>query len=149
MQQKDYVDTSTLILFTNINELPLLKQVYGIIYITIPIANEFGKELPNWVAIDKEEYYNNHLPIIGNGEASLFSVALVNKNIILILDDYKARKLAKQYKLNFTGTIGVLIAAKRLGYIKNIKPLLLKINNTNFRLSPEIFTKALIIAGEL
>ncbi len=148
MQQKVYVDTSVLILFSNINELPLLKMVYGIVYITIPISKEFGRTVPSWIIVDEENYYNNHLPIIGNGEASLFSVALINKNVLLILDDYKARKLAVLYKLNFSGTIGVLIAAKKLGYIKTIKPLLEKINNTNFRLSPEIFNKALLIAGE-
>jgi predicted nucleic acid-binding protein len=148
MQQKVYVDTSTLILFTKINELPLLKLVHGIVYITIQVANEFGKTLPSWIILDKEEYYNNHLPIIGNGEANLFSVALINKNVILILDDYKARKLAKIYKLNFTGTIGVVIAAKELGYINSIKPLLNKINKTNFRLSKEVYLAALRIAGE-
>ena len=42
MQQKVYVDTSTLILFTKINELPLLKLVHGIVYITIQVANELG-----------------------------------------------------------------------------------------------------------
>jgi predicted nucleic acid-binding protein len=43
---------------------------------------------------------------------------------------------------------GVLIAPKKLGYIKTIKPLLVKIIKTNFRLSPEIFNKKLLIAGE-
>lgn len=42
MQQKVYVDTSTLILFTKINELPLLKLVHGIVYITIQVAKELG-----------------------------------------------------------------------------------------------------------
>ena len=41
MQQKVYVDTSSLILLTNINELILLKLVYGTVYITIPILEEF------------------------------------------------------------------------------------------------------------
>jgi predicted nucleic acid-binding protein len=50
--------------------------------------------------------------------------------------------------INFTGTIGVLIAAKQLGYINKIKPLLDKINLTNFRLTTEIQAKALLLAGE-
>lgn len=148
MQKKVYVDTSSLILLTKINELTILKLLYGNVHITIPILEEFKNKLPWWFILDKAHYSNNHFPIIGNGEASLFSVALVNKNIYLILDDYKARKLADLYKINFTGTIGVLIAAKKLGYINKIKPLLEKINLTNFRLAPEIFTKALLLADE-
>ena len=66
----------------------------------------------------------------------------------MILDDYKARKLATLYNINFTGTLGVLIVAKQLGYINKIKPLLDKINLTDFRLSSDIQAKALLLAGE-
>ena len=148
MQQKVYADTSSLILLTNINELILLKLVYGTVHITIPILEEFKYKLPWWIILDKEDYKNSHSPIIGNGEASLFSAATINKNIYLILDDYKARKVAHLYKINFTGTVGVIIAAKRLGYINKIKPLLEKINLTNFRLAPDIYAKDLLLAGE-
>jgi predicted nucleic acid-binding protein len=133
---------------TKINELPILKLVYGTVYITKPILDEFKYKLPSWIILDKEEYKNKHYPIVGNGEASLFSVALLNKNIYLIIDDFKARKLANFYNINFTGTIGVLIAAKQLGYINKIRPLLDKINLTNFRLTNEIEAKALLLAGE-
>jgi predicted nucleic acid-binding protein len=148
MQQKVYVDTSALILLTKINELPILKLVYGTVYITKPIFDEFKNKLPSWIILDKEEYKNKKYPVVGDGEASLFSVALKNRYVYLILDDLKARKLANLYKINFTGTIGVLIAAKQLGYINKIKPLLDKINLTNFRLTTEIQAKALLLAGE-
>ena len=148
MQQKVYVDTSALILLTKINELPILKLVYGTVYVTKPILDEYKNKLPSWIILDKEEYKNKHYPIIGNGEASLFTVALINKHVYLILDDYKARKLANFYKINFTGTIGIIIAAKKLGYINKIKPLLDKINLTNFRLATEIQAKALLLAGK-
>jgi predicted nucleic acid-binding protein len=41
-----------------------------------------------------------------------------------------------------------LIVAKKLGYINKIKPLLDKINLTDFRLSSDIQAKALLLAGE-
>jgi predicted nucleic acid-binding protein len=40
-------DTSTLIIFDKINELNLLKQVYGELITTPEIAEEFGERLPN------------------------------------------------------------------------------------------------------
>jgi predicted nucleic acid-binding protein len=138
MQKKVYVDTSALILLTNINELSILKLVYGSVYITIPIWEEFKHKVPWWI----------NLGILGKGEASLLSVAAANKDVFLILDDYKARKLATLYKINFTGTLGVLIIAKQLGYINKIKPFLDKINLTNFRLSSDLQAKALLLARE-
>ena len=148
MQKKVYVDTSSLILLTNINELSILKLVYESVYITIPILEEFKHKVPWWINLDKEKYNIKHHPVIGKGEASLFSVASVNKDVYLILDDYKARKLATLYNINFTGTLGVLIVAKQLGYINKIKPLIDKINLTDFRLSSDIQAKALLLAGE-
>jgi predicted nucleic acid-binding protein len=40
-------DTRTLIIFDKINELNLLKQVYGELITTPEIAEEFGERLPN------------------------------------------------------------------------------------------------------
>ena len=148
MQKKVYVDTSALILLTNINELSILKLVYDSVYITIPILEEFKHKVPWWINLDEEKYINKHLGILGKGEASLLSVAAANKDVFLIIDDYKARKLATLYKINFTGTLGVLIIAKQLGYINKIKPLLDKINLTNFRLSSDLQEKALLLARE-
>lgn len=44
----------------------------------------------------------------------------------LILDDFKARKLAANLQLQFTGTLGVFLKAKEIGIIPSIKPVLKK-----------------------
>ena len=69
-------------------------------------------------------------------------------NSTIILDDIKARKVAQQLGLTFTGTIGVIIKAKLKGLITSIKPILAKLKETNFRLSPQIEIEALKEAGE-
>lgn len=66
----------------------------------------------------------------------------------VILDDYKARKIASQLGINFTGTLGIIIKAKLKGVIPSIKPFLEKIKQTNFRLSVELELQALREAGE-
>ena len=75
-------------------------------------------------------------------------MALETPNSTIILDDYKARKIADQLGLVFTGTIGVIIKAKLNGIILSIKPLLEKIKQTDFRLSAEIELQALKEAKE-
>lgn len=67
---------------------------------------------------------------------------------LLILDDFKARKIAQRLHLAFTGTIGVIVKAKLTGIIPSVKPILEKIKTTNFRLSADLESKILKEANE-
>jgi predicted nucleic acid-binding protein len=137
---------------SNIGELNLLHKVYGSIFTTIDIAIEFGEPLPEWVVIEKvtDKYRQQLLEMqIDKGESSAIALALETPGSIVILDDYRARKVAEQLGVNFTGTIGVIIKAKIQGVIPSIKPILTKIKETDFRLSADIEVQALKAAGEL
>jgi len=85
---------------------------------------------------------------IDRGESSAIALALETPDSTIILDDYKARKIADQLGLIFTGTIGVIIKAKLNGIILSIKPILEKIKQTDFRLSADIELQALKEAKE-
>jgi len=144
-------DTSCLIILSNINELDLLRKVYGEITTTSIIAEEFNDPLPEWISIHdiKDSHSQKILETqIDRGEASAIALALEIPDSLIILDDFKGRKVAVKLGLKITGTIGVIIKAKLLGIIPSIKPLFLKIRLTNFRLSDEIEKQALIAAGE-
>ncbi len=82
------------------------------------------------------------------GESSALALALETPDSTVILDDYKARKIAAQLGITYTGTIGVIIKAKLKGIIPSIKPLLEKIKQTDFRFSAEIEAQALLEADE-
>jgi predicted nucleic acid-binding protein len=86
---------------------------------------------------------------IDKGESSAIALAMEITNSILIIDDYKARKIAEKLGLTYTGTIGVIIKAKLLGITPSIKPLLEKIKQTDFRLSADIELQALKEAKEI
>jgi predicted nucleic acid-binding protein len=86
---------------------------------------------------------------IDRGEASAITLAIENKNSTIIIDDYKARKIAEQLGINFTGTFGILLKAKNMQLIPLIKPILDKIKNTNFRISEELELTVLKLANEL
>ena len=144
-------DTSCFIILSNIGELNLLQKVYGQIITTIEIATEFGEQLPDWVSIHQvtDKYRQQLLEMqIDKGESSAISLELETPNCTIILDDYKARKIADQLGLHFTGTIGVIVKAKLNGIIPSIKPILSKIRTTDFRLSSELELLALKEAGE-
>jgi predicted nucleic acid-binding protein len=144
-------DTSCFIILSKIGELDLLHKLYGQIITTSDIAEEFGETLPNWVVIEKvsDKYRQRILEMqIDKGESSAIALALEVPNCTLILDDFKARKIAQNLGLSFTGTIGIIIKAKLNGTIPSIKPYLEKIKETNFRISAEIELQALKVAGE-
>jgi predicted nucleic acid-binding protein len=145
-------DTSCLIVLSKIGEIELLEKVYGHILTTVEIAAEFGEKLPDWieVIVVKDILRQQLLEMqIDKGESSAIALALETNESTLILDDYKARKVANQLGLTFTGTIGVIIKAKLSGKIESIKPILSKIKQTDFRISSELETQALIEAQEV
>lgn len=144
-------DTSCFIILSNIGELELLHKVYGEIITTIDIATEFSETLPSWVEIKKVIDVSKQQILelqIDRGEASAIALALETPESIVILDDFKARKIALRLGINYTGTIGVIIKAKLKGIIPSIKPILEKIKNTNFRISIDIEIKAFREADE-
>ena len=144
-------DTSCFIILSKIEELDLLKKLYGQITTTSEIAEEFGEELPAWVIIETVSDKNRQRILelqIDRGEWSAIALALETPGSTLILDDIKARKIAQHLGILFTGTIGVIIKAKLNGIIPSIKPYLEKIKNTNFRISTDIELQALIEAKE-
>jgi predicted nucleic acid-binding protein len=144
-------DTSCFIVLANIGELDLLYKVYGPIITTIDIAIEFGETLPGWVQIREvgDKYRQQLLEMqIDKGESSAIALALETPGCTVVLDDYKARKIAERLGINITGTIGVIVKAKLKGIIPSIKPILEKIKQTDFRLSPAIELLALEEAQE-
>lgn len=152
MQKLIIADTSCLILLDNIDELEILHKLYGEIFITSIISEEFGVEIPKWFKVlnpKNNEYKKILATNVDPGEASAIALGLEMPRSTLILDDHKARTLAKQLHLRFTGTMGVLLEAKQQGLILSMKGILAKISTTNFRLSKEIESKILHKAGEI
>jgi predicted nucleic acid-binding protein len=131
-------DTSCLILLDKLGRIDLLKSLFSKITITDIIAKEFGKVLPDFVEIrnpQEKNYQRIFETFLDSGEASAFALAIEINDCLLIIDDFKARREAKQLKLNFTGTIGILIVAIEKGYIENVSVLIDDIKRTNFRIS--------------
>jgi len=144
-------DTSCFIVLSNIDEMELLYKVYSEVVTTPEIADEFGEKLPEWVIVSKvkDSAYQQILELqIDKGESSAIALALETPDSTVILDDYKARKIASSLNLPYIGTVGVIVKAKLLGIIPSIKPILDKMKATNFRLSAELERDALLAAKE-
>ena len=142
-------DTSCFILLDKIGELELLKALFGHVVTTTIIADEFGFALPEWVQIRQvNDVHFQSLLDIDPGEASAIALAMESEPSLLVIDDGKGRKVAQRLNLNITGSLGIFLRAKRSGVIPSIKPILQKIQQTNFRYSAAVLQEILSLAGE-
>ena len=138
-------DASCFITLDKISGMHLLQSLYKQVLTTPEIAAEFGKRLPDWVdvkAVLNRDLLYNYAETVDIGEASAIHADL------LIIDDAEGRKFAKKLELNITGTVGVILNAKLNGIIPSVKPYIIKIQQTNFRISDWLTSQILKDAGE-
>jgi len=134
-------DTSCLIVLDNIDMLFILKELYENIFITQEVLKEFEKPIPEWIKVrevNDKKYLKLLSTFIDLGEASSIALALEKEDIILILDDLKARKLANKLNLQITGTLGVIVSAKNKHIISSLEEVLNKLKKAGFRISKEL-----------
>jgi predicted nucleic acid-binding protein len=151
MQKTVIADASCIILFDKIDELLLLRKLFGFIYTTPEIASEFGKPLPDWIIVHAPKDKNYQAIIeahIDKGEASAIALAIEYQDCTLIIDEQKGRKFAIALGLKITGSFGVIIECKLSGHIPSVKPILSKIKQTNFRFTESLEHIVLSKAGE-
>ncbi|MBR1438180.1 MAG: DUF3368 domain-containing protein [Synergistaceae bacterium] len=67
---------------------------------------------------------------------------------LVIMDDYAAKKTAKFMGMKTTGTLGILIQAKRQGLIQEVKPLMDLVITQGLYVSEKIQRLVLREAGE-
>lgn len=144
-------DTSCIILLDKIGELEILNKLFGTIITTPEVAKEFGQQLPFWFEIQqpKDKNYQSIIEAsVDNGEASAIALAIELDDCLLIIDDLRGRKFAIELGLTIIGTIGVIVDAKLAGIVPSVRPILLKIRTTNFRITERLELLILNKAGE-
>jgi predicted nucleic acid-binding protein len=74
---------------------------------------------------------------LGRGESEVIALAYETKLRVLI-DDLKARKIAKDMGLSISGSIGVLLKAGELGLIKSTYEKIKELKDKGFYISDEL-----------
>lgn len=85
---------------------------------------------------------------LGVGETHVLSWAYQHKGYQAIVDDLAARNCAKSLGISICGTIGVILTAKKKSKISEIKTILNRLLEANFRISDQLFDSALRLANE-
>ncbi len=133
--------TSCLILLDKLDLLTLFQSLNKPTFISPEVKEEFDFPFPEYIQVkqSKPDLFIKYLSLnIGKGEASSLALCEESENAIAIIDDLKARKIAKQQNINYSGTLGLLLAAYRKGIIKDMNDVIEKIQKTNFSISKKI-----------
>lgn len=85
---------------------------------------------------------------LGPGESEVLALALEMPESVVILDDALARQTAETLGIRLTGTLGLLLDAKRAGLLQEVASLLDQLQALRFRLAPRTRAAILKIAGE-
>ncbi|XCN72908.1 MAG: DUF3368 domain-containing protein [Candidatus Electrothrix aestuarii] len=85
---------------------------------------------------------------LGAGESAVLSWSYQHTEYQAVVDDLAARKCAKAFGIGLCGTIGVIVIAKKAGIIPNVKSLLNRLIDVDFRIDDRLYQAALQLAGE-
>jgi len=86
---------------------------------------------------------------LGPGEAAVIATAHRMRDCSVLLDDRRARGVAlRAYGLRVKGSAGLLVAAKRSGFIPEVRPLLEHLVRNGYFLSRRLIDRATAEAGE-
>ncbi|CAN5912109.1 hypothetical protein BH24BAC1_BH24BAC1_26680 [soil metagenome] len=130
-------DTSCLIALDRIHSLALLQELFSSIVATEEVSAEFGKPLPAWISIQKvnDEAKKKELAAhLDQGEASAIALALETPASVLIMDEKKGRRIAKELNLEILGTLRILGLAKQKGILSSVSQAVSELEKKNLLL---------------
>jgi len=85
---------------------------------------------------------------LGEGESSVLAFALKHPEYWAVIDDREARKCASTFGCRCTGTVGLIVLAKRRGIILSAKDCLTKLQHAGLWLAQDFVKEICLKAGE-
>jgi predicted nucleic acid-binding protein len=149
------VNTGPLIALTACNQLDLLNLLHSRVLVPQPVVAEIdrGQQAPNALDVPLPEWMEAvtlRAPlspllraVLDEGEAA----AEVGCDLVAI-DERRGRAVARLEGLRVTGSVGILLRAKRQGILLEVKPCLNSMREHGVWLSERLLAFALTEAGE-
>jgi len=148
-------DTSVVTALIQIGRIELLSKIFGGVVIPEAVANELSVShvsLPDWIktiGVRDKRIAESLLIELDAGESEAIALALELGADFLLMDEKLGREAAQRAGLTTIGILGVATAAKRMGLIDSISPLILDLRErASFWISEELKDRVLREAGE-
>ncbi len=72
---------------------------------------------------------------LGQGEGSVLSYAFYNQSYWAVIDDLEARRCAASMGCRYTGTVGILVLAKKKGIIPSVRDCIYRLQDAGLWMS--------------
>ncbi|MCL6591711.1 MAG: DUF3368 domain-containing protein [Firmicutes bacterium] len=152
-------DSSALVALAICDGLRLLDQLFEEIKVPQTVFNEVvveGKpaaEILRHYLTGKTVYVDLVNVVItsgglGQGEIEAMALYKTLQAEYLLIDDKRARKVARLNHISITGSQGVLLLAKHKGLISEVKPFLDRLSGSEIRINEQLIQKTLQLANE-
>lgn len=155
-------DTGPLIALARLNRLELLTALFSKIHIPSAVLleatakGEYVEVEPirsfamQHVQVDEaiDNALNRRLlSTLDVGEAQALALARELQCGVL-MDEKRGRQVARRRGIPVVGVLGLLLQAKREGYLGELEPMLLQLQDSDYRLSEELVERVFELAGE-
>jgi len=147
-----YSNTTPFIALASIDQLNLLPQLFGKVYVAEAVIAECAaggrivvpalKNL-NWVVSVADEH-DISIPILfdlDQGEKQTLLLAKKNGSDKVIIDERIGRQVAEYMGLNIIGTLGVLVKAKALGLIPSFSKSVMAMQQQGIRYNQRLIAR--------
>jgi predicted nucleic acid-binding protein len=132
-------DSSPIVILTKLGSFDLLNRLFPCVYISAEVHHEVvvaGAGLPGAAEVSNAKWIE--VKQLQN-RASLLSLVL--------LDDYKARKLAKAEGLKILGSVGLLEAFYARGYLTDLRACFRRLMTHNVYIDQRLLNRRLRTLG--
>lgn len=157
-------NTSPITNLAQVEHLWILHQLYGEVYIPVAVRQELehgiriNRHPPEffqahpWIRTQEaseDELIQGLLSQLGRGEAECIALGVELKADLVVIDERRASRQARQMGLRCTGTLGIIMDAKNQGIIQAVRPVVDALRDrANFWLSEAVYAAFLQLAGE-
>lgn len=152
-------NTTPLITLGEIGLMDVLRQLYSEVWIPESVLGEYSRgreahpERPDlltlvWIRVQPVAAHAQLPASLDVGERDAIALALAVKASRILLDERAARAAATRFGLTITGSVGVLLAAKRRGLISMVTPYLNMLIGQGRYISPALYEQIVRQADE-
>jgi predicted nucleic acid-binding protein len=149
-------NASPLIFLSLSRHLDLLQHFADRVLVPEPVHSEIREKGSDDItvrALEKAQWIEVvHPPVVpevilgwglGPGESSVLALAYANRGMEAIIDDLAGRKCASLLGVPVRGTLGIVLAAKKRGFIPQARPVIETLIRSGMYLSRTVIEEAL------